>query len=76
MPMQVDGKGVGSLLYNKLLLELKKLDFHVVIAGISLQNDKSKKIHEKCGFKKVAHFPEVGLKFGKWIDVGYWHFKL
>ena len=23
-------------------------------------------------FEKIAHFREVGYKFGKWIDVGYW----
>jgi phosphinothricin acetyltransferase len=22
--------------------------------------------------EKVAHFREIGYKFGKWIDVGYW----
>jgi len=24
------------------------------------------------GFKKVAHFADIGNKFGKWLDVGYW----
>jgi hypothetical protein len=28
------------------------------------------------GFEKVAHFKEVGQKFGKWIDVGYWELLL
>lgn len=27
---------------------------------------------EKFGMTKVAHFREVGRKFGLWIDVGYW----
>jgi L-amino acid N-acyltransferase YncA len=26
----------------------------------------------KCGLEKVAHFREVGFKFDRWIDVGYW----
>src|ERR1035437_1141837 len=26
------------------------------------------------GFEKIGQFKEVGLKFGKWVDVGYWEF--
>jgi len=29
-------------------------------------------MHERNGFKKAAHFSEVGYKNNKWIDVGYW----
>jgi len=43
-----------------------------VIGGIALPNPASERLHEKLGFTKVAHFPEVGSKFGKWIDVAYW----
>ncbi len=43
-----------------------------IIAGIALPNEASIKIHERFGFEKVAHFREVGFKFNKWIDVGYW----
>ena len=28
--------------------------------------------NERFGMEKVAHFREVGFKFGRWIDVGYW----
>jgi phosphinothricin acetyltransferase len=34
--------------------------------------DRGVAMHEKLGFEKVAHFREVGCKFGKWIDMGYW----
>jgi L-amino acid N-acyltransferase YncA len=37
-----------------------------------LPNPTSVALHEKLGFKKVAHFQEVGRKFGNWVDVGYW----
>jgi L-amino acid N-acyltransferase YncA len=33
-------------------------------------------LHEKLGFEKVAHFKEVGCKFGRWVDVGYWQMTL
>ena len=65
-------KGVGTMLYTKLFDELSKLNVHAIIAGIALPNDASIKLHEKFGMEKVAHFREVGYKFGKWIDVGYW----
>jgi len=66
------GKGVGTLLYEQLFSELKNADIHAMVAGISLPNDASVKLHEKFGFEKVAHFREVGRKFDRWIDVGYW----
>lgn len=67
-----EGKGIGTLLYQKLFPEILQKDFHAIIAGISLPNDASIRLHEKFGFEKVAHFREVGFKFGRWIDVGYW----
>ncbi len=66
------GWGTGSLLYGQLLSVLQEKQIHMVIAGISLPNEASVALHEKFGFRKVAHFPEVGFKFGSWIDVGYW----
>jgi phosphinothricin acetyltransferase len=66
------GRGIGSRLYMFLLNELKKINIHAVIAGISLPNDASIALHEKLGFKKIGQFKEVGFKFDKWVDVGYW----
>lgn len=65
-------KGIGTKLYEKLFAELDQMNVHAIIAGISLPNDASVKLHEKFGMEKVAHFREVGYKLGKWIDVGYW----
>lgn len=70
------GKGVGSVLYEALLDILKSQGYHTVLGGISLPNEASIKLHEKFGFRKVAHFSEVGFKFNKWVDVGYWELKL
>jgi len=66
------GEGTGRELYTALLDELKDLGYHLAIAGIALPNEPSRLIHEKMGFKKAAHFREVGFKFGTWLDVGYW----
>lgn len=66
------GRGVGIALYSRLIAELRARRLHTVIGGIALPNASSVALHEKLGFQKVAHFPEVGYKFGQWIDVGYW----
>lgn len=65
-------KGIGTMLYQSLLDEISKSDYHVVIGGISLPNEASVRLHEKFGYHKSAHYKEVGFKFEKWIDVGYW----
>ena len=68
----VQQKGIGTRLYQKLFDELWQTDVHAVIAGIALPNDASIIFHERLGFEKVAHFKDVGYKLGRWIDVGYW----
>jgi len=64
--------GVGSALYHQLLPALKACGVHAAIGGVALPNDASVRLHEKFGFEKCAHFPEVGFKFNRWIDVAYW----
>lgn len=66
------GKQIGKRMYSELLDQLKKQNYHVVIGGLTLPNDASIKLHENLGFEKVAHFKEVGYKFNKWHDVGFW----
>jgi L-amino acid N-acyltransferase YncA len=66
------GKGFGTTLYERLVAILREGSTHVVIGGIALPNAASVALHERLGFEKVAHFREVGFKFEKWIDVGYW----
>jgi phosphinothricin acetyltransferase len=66
------GKGIGSRLYSVLLDQLEGRGLHVAMGGIALPNPGSVALHEKLGFRKVAHYREVGFKFGQWIDVGYW----
>jgi len=68
--------GIGRSLYTALLAALRERELHLVIGGIALPNDASVGLHESLGFCKVAHFSEVGLKFGRWIDVGYWELRL
>lgn len=66
------GNGIGSLLYKELISSLKAKNYHAAIGGISLPNEASIALHEKFGFEKIGQFREVGFKFDRWIDVGYW----
>jgi phosphinothricin acetyltransferase len=69
------GRGLGLALYRALLARLEGR-FHAVIGGIALPNAASIALHEKLGFRQVACFPEVGHKFGAWVDVAYWQLNL
>ena len=66
------GQGIGTKLYSELIAQITNQDYHVVIGGISLPNEASIALHEKFGFEKAAHYKEVGYKFDRWVDVGYW----
>ncbi|MES2676209.1 MAG: N-acetyltransferase family protein [Pseudomonadota bacterium] len=65
-------KGYGKALYSALLELLQQANCHVVLGCIAIPNEASERLHEYFGFKKVAHFSEVGRKFEQWVDVGYW----
>lgn len=66
------GRGIGSALYAQVIARLREKSMHCIVGGIALPNPASIALHEKLGFKKAAHFAEVGWKFNQWIDVGYW----
>jgi len=66
------GRGIGSMLYARLIPILEAGGVHTVIGGVALPNQASIALHEKFGFTKVAHFQQVGFKFQRWIDVAYW----
>jgi L-amino acid N-acyltransferase YncA len=70
------GRGLGTVLYRELLARLKEKGIHCVMGGIALPNQPSVALHEKLGFKKIAHFEQIGWKFNQWIDVGYWQLNL
>lgn len=68
----VHARGWGAKLYAALFEALEALSIHAVMGGITLPNPASVALHERMGMTKVAHFEQVGNKFGQWVDVGYW----
>jgi L-amino acid N-acyltransferase YncA len=64
--------GIGRGLYSSLLPMLQALGYHQAYAGIALPNQSSIGLHEAMGFKRLAVYPDVGFKLGRWHDVGWW----
>ena len=65
-------RGLGTLLYQRLMERLRQAGIRQMFGGIALPNAASVALHERLGFRKVAHFEAIGWKFDQWIDVGYW----
>jgi phosphinothricin acetyltransferase len=63
------GTGTGGKLMKALIDRASFNGIHVMIAGIEAENTASIKLHEKFGFLTVGRFSEVGIKFGRWLDL-------
>jgi L-amino acid N-acyltransferase YncA len=70
------GKGITHQLYKTLFAMLKMQGYRNVYAGITLPNEASIKLHEKCGFTHFATYENIGYKLGEWKDVGWWKLRL
>jgi L-amino acid N-acyltransferase YncA len=65
------GRGIGKQLLEPLIESARRLNMHTIVAGIEAANNDSIRLHEKFGFREVAHFKEVGFKFGRWLDLKF-----
>jgi HAD superfamily hydrolase (TIGR01509 family) len=63
------GRGVGSMLYQRLFTDLQAEDVHRAFAGIAQPNPASVALHRRFGFTDIGTFGEVGRKHGQWWDV-------
>jgi L-amino acid N-acyltransferase YncA len=63
------GHGIGEQLMRALIERAAAGGIHVMIAGIEAENSASIRLHEKLGFRIVGTFSEVGIKFGRWLDL-------
>jgi phosphinothricin acetyltransferase len=63
------GAGIGERLMRALIARAAAADVHVMIAGIEAENAASIRLHEKLGFRIAGTFHEVGIKFGRWLDL-------
>ena len=63
------GRGIGTQLITALIAHAAALGKHVMVGGIDASNEGSLRLHARLGFERVAHFREVGHKFGRWLDL-------
>ena len=63
------GRGAGRRLVEALVPLALARGKHVMIGGVDAGNEASLRFHERLGFAPVAHFREVGHKFGRWLDL-------
>lgn len=73
---QHQGKGLGRELMRHLIVEARRVGKHVMVAGIETQNQASIHLHETLGFVITGQMPQVGTKFGRWLDLTFMQLQL
>ena len=63
------GEGIGRLLMRELITRAASNGIHVMIACVEAGNAASIRLHERLGFRLTGTFSEVGIKFGRWLDL-------
>lgn len=65
------GRGLGPLLMTALIERARACDKHVMVAAIESGNAASIRLHERLGFIISGQMPQVGRKFGRWLDLTF-----
>jgi phosphinothricin acetyltransferase len=62
-------RGIGLQLVERLIVECQARGYRQMIAVIGdSANAGSIGVHTKCGFQMIGTHPNVGFKFGRWLD--------
>ncbi len=70
------GRGLGRTVMRKLIEAARQNDVHAMIGGIDSTNTGSIALHEQLGFRHVGTLPQVGFKFGRWLDLSFYQLLL
>lgn len=62
-------RGVGRAILSHLVSRAQSAGFRAVLGKISGDNLASIELHRACGFFEAGREPELGYKFGRWLDV-------
>lgn len=73
---QARGQGLGVTLMEALIAAAKAQGLHVMVAGIDASNAVSIRLHERLGFAQTGLLPQVGMKFGRWLDLAFLQLQL
>jgi phosphinothricin acetyltransferase len=62
-------RGIGRQLLQRLIVECEARGHRQMIAVIGdSANVASIGVHSRCGFQMIGTHPNVGFKFGRWLD--------
>ena len=70
------GQGVAQALLAALIPRARACGKHVIVAAITSENAASLRLHEKLGFVETARMPQVGQKFGRWLELVFLQLRL
>jgi phosphinothricin acetyltransferase len=62
-------RGIGRILIDAIVERGRDAGLHVIVGGACSESTASLGLLQACGFQRVAHFHQVGFKFGRWLDV-------
>ncbi|WP_342243763.1 GNAT family N-acetyltransferase [Pseudomonas sp. OTU5201] len=65
------GQGLGPALMQALIERARQAGLHVMVAAIERENAASIRLHERLGFVTTGQMPQVGRKFGRWLDLTF-----
>lgn len=63
------GQGIATTLIGALVARARASGLHAMIGGIGAENAGSLRLHARHGFVEVGRLPQVGRKFGRWLDL-------
>jgi L-amino acid N-acyltransferase len=70
------GKGLGRKIMEAVIAAAADRNFHALVGAIDATNPASIALHESLGFKLVGNLPQVGFKFGRWLDLAFYQLLL
>lgn len=62
-------RGIGRLLLDAMVSHAEKAGMHVLVGAITASNTASIALHRAAGFSESTPLPEMGRKFGRWLDL-------
>ncbi|MBB4822669.1 phosphinothricin acetyltransferase [Pseudomonas alcaligenes] len=65
------GKGLGPQLMQALIERARSAGLHVMVGAIESENTASIRLHQRLGFVITGQMPQVGRKFGRWLDLTF-----
>jgi phosphinothricin acetyltransferase len=70
---EAKGRGIGRLLLEALIEEVRRLGFRQIIAviGDGTPESASVRLHEKLGFRHSGRLEGTGYKHGRWLDTTF-----